>query len=57
MSTRAPECPRCGSQQFTTDERAALVCISCRAKDREPQGEVVKLFEPAPTQLEGQLNF
>lgn len=33
------------------------VCEPCRKIEREPQGESVKLFEPAPNQMPGQLAF
>lgn len=45
----ATACPRCG-QTGTAD-----VCGACRKLEREAQGESVRLFEPAPTQLPGQL--
>lgn len=45
------ECPRCGQRGGET------VCPPCRKLEREPQGETVRLFEPAPTQLEGQLTL
>lgn len=32
-------------------------CDQCAAQDRAPQGETVRLFEPAPTQLPGQTFF
>jgi hypothetical protein len=44
-------CPSCGQLGRDT------VCDSCRTTAREPQGEAVRLFEPAPTQLDGQLAF
>lgn len=31
-----------------------VVCSPCRELERQPQGERVKLFEPAPEQLPGQ---
>jgi recombinational DNA repair protein RecR len=51
MSEATP-CPRC--QQVST---LRGVCATCRAIDREPQGEAVRLFTPAPNQLPGQLSF
>jgi hypothetical protein len=33
------------------------VCDPCRTLERKPQGETVKLFEPAPNQMPGQLSF
>lgn len=32
-------------------------CESCRAVDREPQGETVRLFTPAPAVMAGQLEL
>jgi hypothetical protein len=32
------------------------VCAACRI-EREPQGETVRLFEPAPEQLRGQTSL
>lgn len=34
-----------------------FVCEPCRKLEREPQGTAVRLFEPAPTQLPGQMAF
>jgi hypothetical protein len=45
-------CIRCGQMSD-----AASVCASCRSGEREPQGEAVRLFEPAPSQIPGQLGF
>jgi hypothetical protein len=45
----ASACPRCGQMS----DRASR-CGVCKALEREPQGEAVRLFEPAPAQLEGQ---
>lgn len=45
-------CPRCGQMSDT-----AGICQSCRGRDREPQGETVKLFEPAPAQISGQMSL
>jgi hypothetical protein len=33
------------------------VCESCRKLERQPQGENMRLFEPAPNQMPGQLGF
>jgi hypothetical protein len=33
------------------------LCPSCKAKAREPQGEAMRLFSPAPNQLAGQLTL
>ena len=42
-------CPGCGQLGRDT------VCDSCREADREPQGESMRLFTPAPNQIPGQL--
>jgi hypothetical protein len=46
------ECPRCAQTSDTGD-----VCQPCRRLERQPQGETVRLFEPAPNQLPGQCRF
>lgn len=48
-------CFRCG--QTKADPRPFGICPRCASADREPQGETVRLFEPAPAQLPGQLAF
>jgi hypothetical protein len=47
------ECASCG--QLTAS--ASGVCNACKATERAPQGQAVRLFEPAPNQLTGQLSF
>ena len=47
------ECPRCGQTSATIGE----VCDSCRAADRQPQGEAVRLFAPAPAVMPGQMEL
>lgn len=32
-------------------------CEPCASRYRQPQGESMRLFEPAPTQIPGQLGF
>src|SRR5689334_10995228 len=44
-------CPRCG--QMSRETRG--VCDSCRKQERKPQGEAIRLFEPAPSQIPGQM--
>jgi hypothetical protein len=51
-STPEP-CPRCGQ----TGTMCGEVCMNCRKLDRKPQGEVVRLFTPAPNQIPGQLSL
>lgn len=46
-------CSRCGQLGAV----AYGVCGSCQTADREPQGESMRLFTPAPTQLPGQLSM
>jgi len=43
------------SADWSTVER--VPCRPCRDAEHEPQGDVVRLFEPAPAQLEGQLTL
>ena len=45
-------CAACEAQLCGTHGR--LDCARC---SREPQGEAVRLFEPAPAQLPGQLSL
>lgn len=47
------ECPRC--HQTRAVSRDDTVCIVCRYLEHEPQGDVVRLFEPAPAVMPGQL--
>lgn len=49
---RLPYVCRCG--QLSGDAR---VCDACRARERAPQGEAVRLFQPAPVQLTGQTDM
>lgn len=52
-------CTRCGQVSIT--RATPNVCRTCVAalerQARVPQGETVKLFEPAPAQIRGQLSF
>jgi hypothetical protein len=48
-------CARCGQTVITRAETP--VCGVCADLARAPQGETVRLFEPAPVQMPGQLNF
>jgi hypothetical protein len=48
-------CFKCG--QTKHDPRPFHLCDSCREAERQPQGEVVRLFTPAPNQIPGQLSF
>jgi hypothetical protein len=52
---REMSCARCRQQGIT--RREPNVCDTCRDRDREPQGEAVRLFQPAPEQLPGQLSL
>jgi hypothetical protein len=49
------EC-RCG-QRIAVPPAHVHLCATCVAALRAPQGETVKLFEPAPAQLPGQLSL
>lgn len=48
-------CYECG--QVKADPRPFGACPACLEAQRLPQGQAVRLFEPAPTQLEGQMTF
>jgi hypothetical protein len=49
------DCARCGQVVIT---RAAVpMCETCQKLARAPQGEPMRLFTPAPTQLAGQLTL
>ena len=48
-------CFKCG--QIKPDPRPFGACETCRKADRAAQGETVRLFEPAPAQIPGQLAF
>jgi hypothetical protein len=58
------DCPRCGQTvasdrdpHLIVEERIPRVCDTCLTRDREPQGERVRLFTPAPAVMPGQLGF
>lgn len=60
MASVPVNCAPCGQVTLVSERShmlAAFVCESCQSADREPQGEAVRLFEPAPTQITGQLSF
>jgi hypothetical protein len=44
----------CGCGQLSDTPGA---CRACREADRAPQGEAVRLFEPAPATMPGQTGF
>lgn len=46
-------CARCGQVVITRADPP--ICETCRKVEREPQGEAVRLFTPAPAQIAGQL--
>lgn len=62
-------CPDCGQMKspayfgdgWSLTRSGELICDPCltarRAADREPQGEALRLFTPAPNQLPGQLTL
>lgn len=57
MATQV-DCDRCG--QLTAYDAAEAfsgpaLCPKCTKLDRAPQGEAVRLFEPAPAQITGQM--
>jgi hypothetical protein len=47
-------CVKCGQLTLTS---ADPLCDQCYDALREPQGESMRLFTPAPTQLDGQLSL
>lgn len=53
------ECSRCGQRHAVALAGAGQIppniCEPCQQQDRKPQGEAVRLFEPAPNQIPGQL--
>jgi hypothetical protein len=51
------ECARGCGQRLGVEPDGAAVCPACRALEAMPQGEAVRLFEPAPAQLAGQLGL
>jgi hypothetical protein len=64
--TDLSKCERCGQSCITVrpdgwsvpmDRTGAIVCELCRERDRQPQGEAVRLFTPAPAVMPGQLGF
>lgn len=55
MTDHFKACARCGQTVISREE--APTCETCRKVAREPQGETVRLFEPAPAQMPGQLAF
>lgn len=52
LGPRLPYVCKCG--QLSGDEK---VCDACRAAERAPQGEAVRLFAPAPAVMPGQTGF
>jgi len=61
-------CRRCGQVMAVCDKCPVSVnakscpcgralCAACDAFDREPQGEAMRLFVPAPSQIPGQLGL
>lgn len=60
MTAIPVNCARCGQVMLASADShmlAAFVCLTCVKVEHEPQGEAVRLFTPAPNQLDGQLNF
>lgn len=55
-------CGQTSTDDSRDDERHLMiecprVCDVCRSAALEPQGEAVRLFEPAPTQMAGQMTL
>lgn len=57
LTNWAVKCERCGQVAIATIRDGSLVCEPCRSLEREPQGEAMRLFAPAPNQTPGQLTF
>lgn len=55
MTDHFHQCAQCGQTVITRQDPP--ICQTCRKLDRAPQGEAVRLFQPAPTQLPGQLTI
>jgi hypothetical protein len=56
MTDHFHECVRCGQVVITRHDPP--VCQTCRKLERrEAEGESMRLFEPAPTQITGQLGL
>lgn len=55
MSEHFQACARCGQTVITRTD--APMCATCQALERRSQGSSVRLFEPAPAQLPGQLDL
>ena len=50
-------CPVCGILTLTAADDFPTVCEGCQDRARESQGEAMRLFAPAPSQIPGQLGF
>jgi len=48
-------CQKCGQVRFPQSYSLPYTCGRCLERERAPQGETVRLFEPAPNQMPGQL--
>lgn len=58
LTTYPVVCEKCGQVRVATIQHGAcLICELCAELARQPQGETVRLFTPAPNQLDGQLSF
>lgn len=57
MADHFHACTRCGQTVITRAE--VPMCATCKTitarQDAAPQGEAMRLFAPAPTQIEGQM--
>lgn len=47
-------CQKCGQVRFPQSYTLPFTCQKCREAEHAPQGEAVRLFEPAPNQVPGQ---
>lgn len=57
MFDHEAHCPRCGAAFITCAVEPSTLCVRCTATQygERLQGVAVRLFEPAPTQMPGQL--
>lgn len=54
------ECPRCGALLLPFEDAnpgAPVLCEACRDRDRLAEWDAIRLFEPAPEQVPGQLEL
>lgn len=60
MAYGCPRCEHCGQDTLAMEvsgRAGRAICQRCLDVERAPQGETVRLFEPAPAQLQGQTDL